>query len=168
MPDRETDHTTRALRAMLRGAKLGVQKAGDAVAAEAFRIHQQKSENVENVVGDQIEAKQAVLARDGASCEVGSYHDASAAIEFGSAGRGEPDAPGKKRYGPYKITPNPPREFLRWEGEDGQVHFAREVTHPGNFPKPFMRPAIDSTDIHELIGQSIRSEVAKVLPDSGD
>ncbi len=55
--------------------------------------------------------------------------------EFGTGSRGE--FPGK----PYKIRPKKPGGKLVFKVK-GKTVFAKEVTHPGVRPQPFLRPAV--------------------------
>jgi hypothetical protein len=44
---------------------------------------------------------------------------------------------------PHVIRPKNPRDWLRWIGADGRVHFAKKVNHPGTRAQPHLRPALE-------------------------
>ncbi|MEV4287354.1 hypothetical protein AB0K40_17760 [Nonomuraea bangladeshensis] len=45
---------------------------------------------------------------------------------------------------PHIIRPRRPDGWLRWIGDDGRVHFARIVHHPGTRPYAYLRRALAS------------------------
>jgi len=59
--------------------------------------------------------------------------------------------------GPYTIHAKSGK-MLRWKGDDGEWHFAREVHHPGIAPRPFLRPALMRArrDIQRLLRRGAR------------
>jgi hypothetical protein len=49
-------------------------------------------------------------------------------------------AEGNKRA--YKIRPLRASGFLKWTDRNGQVHYAKEVTHPKTDPNPFVQRTV--------------------------
>lgn len=102
--------------------------------------------------------------------ELGAYAPYALAVEFGTAGRGEPFTrrvwpgrgdwpvipPGKRRYGPYPI----------------HNAFGKNITvwHPGIYPQPYMRPAIDMTrmqDLEKILRRAFKQELGKAFTPLG-
>lgn len=110
----------------------------------------QITENILQDIGSRVEtvAKSKAPVKSGAlrnsitsTVEKGNTLIIDAAVdyatyqEFGTASRGE--FPGK----PYKIRPKKPGGKLVFKVK-GKTVVAKEVTHPGVYPQPFLRPAV--------------------------
>lgn len=88
-----------------------------------------------------IMAKEPVEQRDQVSIMVGAYAEYAAAVEYGSATRGEPMG-----SAPPAGWPTPPpgkRWWAKYPIEDAFGIKGLTVFHPGIEPKPYMRPSID-------------------------
>ena len=111
---------------------------------------EQITENIFEDIGSQIQdlARQKAPMKSGALRDSITYEvkdgntlildaavDYATYQEFGTGTRGE--FPGK----PYKIRPKKPGGKLVFKIK-GKTVFAREVTHPGVTPHPFLRPAV--------------------------
>jgi hypothetical protein len=48
---------------------------------------------------------------------------------------------------------------LRWEGSDGEVHFAKGVNHPGTKPHPFMGPGF--VKVEQVLEAQVNLAIAK-------
>jgi HK97 gp10 family phage protein len=82
-------------------------------------------------------------------------------IEFGTASFYT--GTGKSKRQPYKIAPQ-----VRGSLKFGNV-FAKSVTHHGNKPQPFMRPALDSSTAEALkvLGEYVANRLPKELAKVG-
>lgn len=157
---RLADNATRIKEAFAQGSMEGVRDAMDRIVELAKERVPVKHGTTQRMISA------GPVSRKGKRIQgkFGAYAPNSAALEWGTAGRGEPIGstyhspvgvndwprmpPGKRTFAPYIIKPIPPRKFLRWEDERG-VHFRRQVTHPGIEASPFMRPAIDIVRVRE-------------------
>jgi hypothetical protein len=171
------DNRTILMDAIRRGAVKGIRDSADRIVELAKDRVPVSTGNLER----SIQAKPVRSSLTRVSAEFGAYSGYAAAVEFGTAGQGEPFGsayispvgaddwplipPGKKRFGPYKIRPRPPRRALRWVDNHG-VHFAREVTHPGIQSQPYMRPAVDIVRHREaprILRERIQGEIRRAL-----
>lgn len=62
--------------------------------------------------------------------------------------------------GPHLIRADE-AEVLRFPGEGGEWVFRKEVSHPGNAPQPYLRPALDANQRRHA--QHILSEIDRIL-----
>ncbi len=148
------DNGPKIRRAMLRGAKKGLEDLADDIVYQARqRAPVKRGTLARGIKRDPVEERE-----DGLSTAVRATAPHSAAQEYGSGERGE--RPGKK----YPIRPKK-RKFLRWEGSDGKERFATIVWHPGVYPQSYFRPAIDAVepDAERRIAKKINDEVRKVV-----
>lgn len=159
------DKSGEVRRAIIKGAKRGLVKAADRIIEQAIlRVPVRQSK-----LQASIDKKPVVVTPSDISIELGAYSPYAAPIEYGSAGRGEPDAPGKKARGPYPIR-SKSGKALRFRGQDGKMIFRKKVMHPGVVPQPFFRPAIDAVapSINEIIGSEIDKELRKAIGKTRD
>jgi hypothetical protein len=110
--------------ALADGIKLAVQNAVREGAQEARQVHRYKDRS-----GNLTRSIRGTLVsydRDGAVGEIAADAKYASFVEEGTR--------------PHVINARPGKT-LRWESEDGSVHFARSVNHPGTRSQPFMGPA---------------------------
>lgn len=160
-------------RAIRRAINASLRDAGD-------HFVQKATEKVPIKTGDlqrSLYADKVNQTSTGFDIEIGAASDHAAAIEWGTASRGEPftpgdgvdysfwptTPPGKRTWKPYPIYPKHGK-YLRWVDGSGQQHFARYVIHPGIEPQPFARPSLDALrlgDFKSIVAARVRSELGK-------
>lgn len=67
--------------------------------------------------------------------------------------------------GPHLIRADE-AEVLRFPGDDGEWVFRKEVSHPGNAPQPYLRPALDAN--RRAFAETIRDEAERILTEELD
>lgn len=155
---KKIDNKAKIIKAMTRGAKAGLEDVADAFVREARqRAPVKHGDLARGIIRDPVEVGEETV-----KTAVRATEPYSAATEYGSATRGEANAPGKKTRRKYPIVPKT-RKALRWK-EGGKEVFAAKVMHPGVRPQPYMRPALDSIEpvAAEMIKKKIAMELKKV------
>lgn len=140
------DNNKLLLRVMQKGAMKGVKRVADAIVEEAKKKVPVREGNLLRSIDSQ---QPKAVGKEGASCELGAYADYALFVEYPTM--------------PHDIVPKT-RQALRWEGGDGEVHFAKRVHHPGTDGQPFMRPSVDKLKPRGpfMIEEEIRLELRKV------
>jgi hypothetical protein len=74
---------------------------------------------------DEIHRTEVSFENDTAEAEVGSNKDYGPYLEEGTGLYGP-------KHAKYLIVPHNPDGYLAWPGDDGKMHFAKSVWHPGS------------------------------------
>lgn len=169
------DRSKKIKQAIIRGIERALLNASDRIVEHA---RNRAPTGDTGTLQRMISSSDVRFDAESASVTYGSYAPYSAAVEFGTAGRGEPFGssyvsefgandwprvpPGKQTFGPYVIRPKHASALKFKVG--GKEVFAKQVIHPGVRARPFMRPAIDEVrhvEFQRLVIREVRESIKR-------